>query len=258
MPVALVYGWYVYNYPTCTFRYKLIAEVMTPDGLKTGSSVIEVRYSSVHPLPNPGRWRSDTANGEAVYVDLGGGKNLFVLLGADRWERKASRTPDKQRGFDGIKGSSFDKYDDDLDETRLAEGSLNALWLPVQVYKLGRKPGYEREMQRRVNDLLGRPPVAVELKNLPLIGTFQNLQIQESFSVLTPYEISKELGEGYTLKSITIQIVSDDVTAKLILLLPWLKGLQGGLREPPDRTKPDMLSSIGWMYFMSLGYRLEI
>ena len=77
---ALGWGYFQINYPTCTFRYKLTAEVMTPDGLKTGSSVVEVSYTTQSaPLSQGGRF--DSVLGEATYVDLGDSKNLFVTLG---------------------------------------------------------------------------------------------------------------------------------------------------------------------------------
>jgi hypothetical protein len=216
-PVVLLYGFFQYNYPTCTFRYKLTAEVMTPDGLKTGSSVIEVSYSSTHPLPNPGRWREDTVTGEAVYVDLGGGKNLFVLLGVDRWERMASSTPTNEDGFDGLKGGN-----DYVLEDNLGKGSLNALWLPIQAYKLGRKPGYEREMQRRANALLGQAPVEVPLSNVPMIGTFADLSRPETFNTLTPSEINKVLGDRYELQSVEMQIVEATASPQLESIIGWL------------------------------------
>jgi hypothetical protein len=222
LPVALIVGFYQFNYPTCMFRYKLTAEVMTPDGLKTGSSVIEVRYSSGHPLPNPGRWRADSLSGEAVYVDLGGGKNLFVLLGADRWERTASRIPSNDEGFDGITGSSIRRNGDDLDEQNLAEGSLNALWLPVQVFKLGRMPGYERDMQRRANALRGQAPVEVPLVNLPMLGTFRDLAKPETFNAVLPTEIKKLLGDGYVLQSVKMEIAGETNMKAIRTILPWL------------------------------------
>jgi hypothetical protein len=222
LPVALIVGVYQFNYPTCTFRYKLTAEVMTPEGLRTGSSVIEVSYSSGHPLPNPGRWRADFVTGEAVYVDLGGGKNLFVLLGADRWERTASRIPSNDEGFDGITGSSIRRIGDDLDEQNLAEGSLNALWLPVQVFKLGRMPGYERDMQRRANALRGQAPVEVPLINAPLMGRFEDLAKPETFNTMLPTKISKVLGDGYVLQSLKMQIVNEEPGEGMRNVLPWL------------------------------------
>jgi hypothetical protein len=252
-PVALIYGWYQINYPTCTFRYKLTAEVMTPEGLKSGSSVIEVSYSSGHPIPNPGRWSADTVTGEAVYVDLGGGKNLFVLLGTDKWKRLASRKPGREESIDGIDGGN-----DAIVEKNLGEGSLNVLWMPVHIYKLGRKPGNERQMQNRADALLGQPSIQVPFKNLPLIGSFSDLSKPDSFEALVPNEINKVLGDGYVLQSVKIQIVTETPVEKVSLVLPWLGKLVGGLREPPDRMKPDMRASIGQTYFKSYGYGLEI
>jgi hypothetical protein len=207
LPVALIYGFIQIMYPTCSFRYRLTAEVMTPKGLKTGSSVIEVSYSSLHPIPNPGRWSYDRVTGEAVYVDLGGGKNLFVLLGADKWERRASRTPGRQGG---------------LNYEQMGEGSLNVLWLPVYIYKLGRFPGDEREMQSRVNAIRNSPAVEVPLANIPLLSSFEDMAKQETFNTVPPNDIGKVLGDGYVLKRVTIQVVDEELASKMKALLPWL------------------------------------
>jgi hypothetical protein len=246
VPVALVYGFFQYNYPTCTFRYKLTAEVMTPDGLKTGSSVIEVSYSSVHPLPNPGRWRSDTVTGEAVFVDLGHGKNLFVLLGADHWDRLASYTPSPETPLDPISAK------------RLGEGSLNVLWLPIYTFNLGRAPGEERLMSSRVNSLRGQLPIQVPLSNIPLIGSFGDMHKPETFVEVSPTEISKVMGEGFVLRSVSVQIVNETTGTQIKSALPWLDTLHGGLRKRTNLAGPDILASIGQTYFISSGYRLEI
>jgi hypothetical protein len=222
--VALIYGAFLFMYPTCTFRYKLTAEVMTPDGLKTGSSVIEVRYSSVHPLPNPGRWGLDKVTGEAVYVDLGGGKNLFILLGADRWERAPASTPGRQGGIDGIEGGN-----DAIMERQLTLGSLDVLWLPISVYKLGRIPGQERDMARRVNAHRGEAAVDVPLKNVPLIGSFADLQKPETFATSLPTDIREMLGNDYVLQAVKIQIVDEAVSDKMGSILPWLPSNSGAL-----------------------------
>lgn len=251
IPLALAFAWFQWNYPTCTFRYRLTAEVLTPEGIKTGSSVIEVSYGSTHPLPNPGRWRADTVTGEAVYVDLGHGKNLFILLGSDKWERKPSRTPGRVGGIDGIEGGN-----DQNIERQLGEGSLNVLWLPIEVYKLGRLPGQEREMARRVDALRSKPPVEVPLLNLPLLGSFVDLQKPESFNAVLPNDISKVLGAGFALQSVTMEIVNERSITQIHSVLPWMKFLQYGLREPPDRQIPDMRASIGQRYFIGLGYDL--
>src|SRR5690348_16780515 len=52
-------------------RFRLTVEVMTPEGLKTGSSVIETRsWESNWGTPETRGVRSD-AKGQAVFVDLG-------------------------------------------------------------------------------------------------------------------------------------------------------------------------------------------
>lgn len=60
-----------------TLRYRLTVEVETPEGVKTGSSVLEDAF-------NPGNSYEFSASrrtfGEAPTVDLGGGRYLFVLL----------------------------------------------------------------------------------------------------------------------------------------------------------------------------------
>ena len=67
--------------PTPDYRYLLTVAVETPDGPKTGSSVIEVETSVAgeYSLPTPGRV-SHKVRGEAVAVDLGDGQVLFALL----------------------------------------------------------------------------------------------------------------------------------------------------------------------------------
>jgi hypothetical protein len=217
LPMVLIYGFIQLNYPTCTFRYKLTAEVMTPDGLKTGSSVIEVSFTSFDVFGLVNRQGSGTVTGEAVYVDLGGGKNLFVLLGADSWDRLASSTPTNEVDFDGLKDGISNVLADDL-----GKGSLSALWLPIQVYKLSRIPGHEWDMQGRANALLGQAPVEVPLINVPMIGTFADLSKPETFNTLPPREIDKFLGDGYLLRSVKMQIVEDETSDLIRIALPWL------------------------------------
>jgi len=79
--VALIGGLVVaYNlaYPTYSHRYRLTIEVETPDGLKTGSSVIEP-YFVAQPMiltTNIGHW---SLRGDAPFVDLGHGKKVVAL-----------------------------------------------------------------------------------------------------------------------------------------------------------------------------------
>ena len=56
-------------------KYRLTVEVETPEGVKSASGVM-----AVHPDRSYSRGGKTTTKGDAVFVDLGGGKNLVALL----------------------------------------------------------------------------------------------------------------------------------------------------------------------------------
>ena len=56
-------------------KYRLTVEVTTPDGIRAGSGIL-----AVVPDRNYNRGGRTTTRGEAVFVDLGQGKNLVALL----------------------------------------------------------------------------------------------------------------------------------------------------------------------------------
>ena len=77
---------------TPTYRYRLTVEVETPDGLETGSNVIEVGQRLVRPGSNPAsRAISLRARGEAVAVDVAPDRTLFALLRSENDVEWASR-----------------------------------------------------------------------------------------------------------------------------------------------------------------------
>src|ERR1019366_2551284 len=56
-------------------KYRLTVEVETPEGVKSASAIL-----SVHPDRGYSRHGRTSTRGDAVLVDLGGGKNLIALL----------------------------------------------------------------------------------------------------------------------------------------------------------------------------------
>ena len=73
-------AWYRHAYPTYTYRFRLAIAVDVGGQTKTASSVIGVKVitqDSFLPQVPPIR---DEVHGDAVFLDLGGGKNLFALL----------------------------------------------------------------------------------------------------------------------------------------------------------------------------------
>jgi hypothetical protein len=76
----LIYGGYRLIYPAYSWNQKLTLVVDTPEGVKTGSSVVRIEVGfDMQILPDaPGF--SSNQRGEAVVVDLGGGRTLFALM----------------------------------------------------------------------------------------------------------------------------------------------------------------------------------
>jgi hypothetical protein len=77
---AIIAGFVLYkiSYPTHTYRYRMTVNVEVDGQTRSGSSVIEVKVAEqpaiiINPVQNG-------AEGEAVFVDLGGQRSLVALL----------------------------------------------------------------------------------------------------------------------------------------------------------------------------------
>lgn len=82
---------YKVSYPTYTYRYRMTVQVDDGGETRSASSVIEVRVSKQPQfLPEVGPL-SSSVRGQAVFVDLTGGRNLVALL--------ASGSTGEDRGF---------------------------------------------------------------------------------------------------------------------------------------------------------------
>ncbi|SDO94947.1 hypothetical protein [Afipia sp. GAS231] len=74
-----LYAAYPWFYPTFLCRYRLTANVAIGERQYSGSSVIEVKVETQPRLLDSPRWNFGI-NGDATFVDLGGGRNLVALL----------------------------------------------------------------------------------------------------------------------------------------------------------------------------------
>lgn len=63
-----------------TYRFRLTLAVMTPQGVRSAAGVIEIAYSMVLNFNGGGQMSREDVRGEAVFLDLGQGRNLVLLL----------------------------------------------------------------------------------------------------------------------------------------------------------------------------------
>lgn len=173
------------NYRSEQFRYRMTVEVETPQGPRTGSSVIEVEVSDPGPDPLPHTGVITKVRGEAVAVDLPGGKVLFALLG----------TPDN------------------VDAA--AEFAYKALKPARYRGKYGFIEQTEELKRMRGTGVLPRDAY-------PTLVTFGDLNDPTSVREVDVDDLAATFGEGASLKRILVQMTADPVTAVIGNRLGWL------------------------------------
>lgn len=206
------------NFPSYTYRFRLTVEINTPEGVKSGSSVIQVTTSRIP------RWMAGIANGqrdhtdvsgEAVRVDLGNGKDVFsvepqgfsfltplVLLDA---KYESGNGP----GADDAKV---------LSEMGTGRGELPKEWIPPMVtFKDQNDP-------ESVTLVYATGPHGdlLHYDGSPWIE--QKVREDHFFSIF---------GAGYSVNGAYVELTDSPVTTDIIQYLPWLpdflwKQLDGG------------------------------
>lgn len=206
--LVIIYGAYWFSFPTVTINYRLTVEAMTPDGPKTGSTVIQVSYGSQFNVNGGGRKGDTHVTGDALYLDLGQGKNLFVTLQGDGTGRKNTQA-DKQ-------------------------SSRNAIYLPVEILEFKWDWGNEWSLWRQVSAAESAGPKEIPLVKLPLTVTFHDLADPMSVVLVDPQDISAIFGVGYAITSASIGITDQGPETSIVSILPWIMAIEGG---PLDGTR---------------------
>lgn len=173
-------------------KYRLTLEVETPGGLKTGSGVV-----SVHPDRGYSRHGHTTTRGDAVFVDLGGGKNLVALMAH-------------------IDGTI------DLD-------GMN--YLALRAYKAAGRNVSFNEMSR----MTGAVPVTGAL--IPVLVTFADVRDPATIRTSPSDALASGFGNGFRLRDVHVEVVpnglwpldfggplGEPVTRGIAAKLPWLNG----------------------------------
>jgi len=173
------------------YRYRLTVEVETPQGLRSGSSVIEVQQSIGRTtMSGFGEQVFLRIRGEAVAVDLPDGRTLYALLRSSGDVEWAARV---------IPFLSPDANDDNpLDDLLLLEG--------------------ETELPRTWS----KPGPFDNRSAYPMIVTFGDEAEPASVAQVNPDNLAASFGEGVTLKRVTAEITDDPVTIGIQTRLEWL------------------------------------
>ena len=186
-------------------KYRLTVEVDTPDGIKSASSVM-----AVHPDRSYSRGGRTQTKGDAVLVDLGGGKNLVALLAH-------------------------------IDQTLDLDG-MN--YVALRAFRAAGRNVSFNEMSR----LTGAVPVTGAL--IPVLVSFTDLGNPRSGRTVPPDGLATVLGNGFGLHGVSAEVVpnglwpldfggplGEPVTRGILAKLGWLDG--------PDNAAATALRAAG-------------
>ena len=178
-------------------KYRLTVEVETPEGRKSASGVM-----AVHPDRSYTRRGQTRTLGDAIFVDLGQGKNLVALLAHI--------------------------------DSNLVLDDMNYVAFRAYTAAAGKRVPFS-EMSR----LTGTVPVKGAL--IPVLIAFTDPASPGTARLVAPDDAEAALGKGYRLQGITAEAVpngywpldfggalGEPVTRGILAKLPWLNGTDSG------------------------------
>ncbi|MGB7420134.1 MAG: hypothetical protein WA918_13230 [Erythrobacter sp.] len=204
---------------TPDYRYRLTVEVETPEGLRTGSSVIEVEQTlggAASAGGLAGQQIYYRTRGEAVAVDLPGGETLFALLRSDNDVEWSARV--MQMLAPRTEGEAFEEV---FDNVLMIEGEVEVprTW-PANV-------------------------VLPERSAYPMLVSFADLDDPTSVELVDPDDLEATFGEGYALERITVQLTDEPVTTGIEERLGWLDNLTAYRTDPDNPFTNTLPREIG-------------
>ena len=200
MAAAGLWAYYQWTHPTYDFRYRLTIEVETPDGIKSGSSVIGGRAMVVIDINGTG-FLQRTA-GDAIFVDLGGGRNVVALLAV----------------------GSVQRY---MDFYHFAPEALG-----FKVDFRNREATYKALEVRRDSVEVSSPP-------LPLFATFPNVENGRTARVFEASQFATVLGPEFRFKRAIVALTKEPLTRGIESKLPWMKHPERYYRLPNNHFSYD-------------------
>jgi len=170
------------GYPIYTYRYRIIVDVNVEGKSVSAQRVIEVQiHTQPNLLANP--TIRPTVRGEAVFIDLGNGRNLVALLAS------------------GPAGSNVD--------------------YPTRVVPATFKVSYGDSDLPKLAALKGRADLPASM--MPTLVSFSDPKDPKSVHLLKPNDLGDALGQGAVLQNISIEMTSAAVSApQIVAHLPWI------------------------------------
>lgn len=198
-------------WPSDRLRQKITVEVETPNGLRTGSTVVETEVREGKSWGDASG-TTFTLKGEAAAVDLGSGRTLFALL----------------RGAEGTQGDAAGYQTRLLFEALRDVGPSGPAWDVsqmdlMQVRAAAQDAGVKLDLPQRL---------------YPLLVTFADPADPTSVQRVDPANLAASFGPGVTLKRITVAVTNDPVTTGIEKRLGWLGTQRGALLNIPVSDYP--------------------
>ena len=210
---------------TESYRYKLTLAVNTPDGVKRGSSVVEVVFYQVW-FPEKGTMHK--LRREALYVDLGPGARPLVAL-LTRYLPKG--------------GSGRHWTRDAGPETR---------WMS-RIYDQTPSQDFIEDVPRLARMRGPRPIAPADLLDLV---TFADVKDPNSVIEVDPNDLQPTLGPNITWHEITIESTDERITTGIATKLSWLPAyFSRNLRlDGSDHgAKGELANILSWFEFDQSG-----
>jgi hypothetical protein len=180
-----------------SYRYKLALILNTPDGVKTGFNVVELRYFEVS-IPEQGEMH-DT-RGQALYLNLGAGRRPLIAL-LTRINR--------------------------AEEVRWLEDSPSLVLAKVCLGGAGDLDWIEMAMRFKERC---RRPLRITTADLPDLVTFADVQDPKSVMLVDANNLSATLGPGVSWRSMTLEATDDPLTKGIDEFLPWMREYQRNIQ----------------------------
>jgi hypothetical protein len=189
--------WWHIKYPTYSYRYRLTLAIEVDGKVHTGSSVIEIIWSTGPTLGDVGPYHP-SVRGQAALIDLGErGAIITALVAPSHDERGSIVWPE----------------------------GVSALWLVPFAFGKGRN----NDELPQLHQLSGHKDLAAE--NMPRLIWFANLTDPKTARRLKPSDIPSLFGSSARISAAYVEITRDPIVIDIDKKLPWYEILKRPLAQ---------------------------